>query len=75
MRADVGVVLDACVLLPMPLADTLMRLAEHPRLYLPRWTDTIMEEVSRNLAGKLKRPRRRFTIGKSSYEKPSLTHG
>lgn len=49
MRADFGVVLDACVLLPMPLADTLFRLAEQPRLYLPRWTDEIMEEVTRNL--------------------------
>jgi predicted nucleic acid-binding protein len=49
MRADFGAVLDACVIIPMPLADTLFRLAEHPRLYLPRWTDEIMEEVTRNL--------------------------
>ncbi len=27
MRADFKVVLDACVLIPMPLADTLLRLA------------------------------------------------
>jgi hypothetical protein len=33
----------------MPLADTLLRLAARPRLYLPRWTDQIMVEVSRNL--------------------------
>jgi len=33
----------------MPLADTLLRLAAGPRLYLPRWTDQIMAEVSRNL--------------------------
>jgi predicted nucleic acid-binding protein len=52
MRADFGVVLDACVLLPMPLADTLFRMAEHPRLYVPRWTAEIMEEVSRNLVSK-----------------------
>lgn len=32
----------------MPLADTLLRLAGS-RLYLPRWTDDIMTEVSRNL--------------------------
>jgi hypothetical protein len=49
MRADFGIVLDACVVLLMPLADTLFRLAEHPQLYLPRWTDEIMEEVTRNL--------------------------
>ncbi len=47
--ADYPVVLDACVLLPMPIADTLLRLAETPRLYLPKWTDQIMDEVSRNL--------------------------
>jgi hypothetical protein len=33
MRADYRVVLDACVLIPMPLADTLLRMAEAPRLY------------------------------------------
>ena len=52
MRADYRVVLDACVLIPMPLADTLLRLAEAPRLYLPRWSDLIMEEVTRNLIAK-----------------------
>lgn len=41
-------VLDACVLIPMPLADTLLRLAAG-QLYLPKWTDRIMAEVSRNL--------------------------
>ena len=49
MRADFPVVLDACVLIPMPLADTLLRLAGGPRLFLPKWTDQIMAEVSRNL--------------------------
>jgi hypothetical protein len=33
----------------MPLADTLLRLAAGPRLYLPKWTDQVMSEVSRNL--------------------------
>lgn len=49
MRGDFPVLLDACVLIPMPLADTLLRLAIGPRLYLPKWTDRIMAEVSRNL--------------------------
>ncbi|HEV3040296.1 MAG TPA: PIN domain-containing protein [Candidatus Angelobacter sp.] len=49
MRARLSVVLDACVLIPMPLADTLLRLAAGPQLYLPKWTDRIMAEVSRNL--------------------------
>ena len=46
MRADYTVVLDACVLIPMPLADTLLRMAETPRLYLPKWSQTIMDEVT-----------------------------
>jgi predicted nucleic acid-binding protein len=49
VRGDYPAVLDACVLIPMPLADTLLRLAAAPRLYLPKWTDQIMAEVSRNL--------------------------
>jgi hypothetical protein len=49
VRGDFPAVLDACVLIPMPLADTLLRLAAGPRLYLPKWTDDIMAEVSRNL--------------------------
>ncbi len=50
MRAASKVVLDACVLIPMPLADTLLRLASGQGLYLPKWTDQIMTEVNRNLA-------------------------
>lgn len=49
MTGEILAVLDACVLIPMPLADTLLRMAEHPRLYRPQWTDMIIEEVSRNL--------------------------
>jgi predicted nucleic acid-binding protein len=52
VRAGVKVVLDACVLIPMPLADTLLRLAGGQRLYLPKWTDQIMTEVNRTLAEK-----------------------
>lgn len=52
MRSDYPVMLDACVLLPMPLADTLLRMAEIPRLYLPKWSEDILTEVSRNLTGK-----------------------
>ena len=49
MIADYTVILDSCVLLPMLLVDTLLRLAETPRLYVPKWTEEIMQEVSRNL--------------------------
>ena len=49
MKKPDTVVLDACVLIPMPLADTLLRLAAGPHLYIPKWSDQIMEEVSRTL--------------------------
>jgi predicted nucleic acid-binding protein len=45
-------VLDACVLIPMPVADTLLRLAEPPALYAARWTNQIMAEVTRALVGR-----------------------
>jgi predicted nucleic acid-binding protein len=43
-------VLDACVLAPMPLADTLLRLAEEPAFYVPRWSREILDEVATTLA-------------------------
>jgi predicted nucleic acid-binding protein len=43
------VALDACVLLPMPMADTLLRLAEEPAFYLPRWSEETIREIHRNL--------------------------
>lgn len=49
MKDERTVLLDACVLVPMPLADTLLRLAAGPRLYRPKWSDQIMVEVSRTL--------------------------
>jgi hypothetical protein len=45
VTADFVVVLDACVLIPAPLRDTLLRLAEHPCLYVPRWSEEIMAET------------------------------
>jgi hypothetical protein len=33
----------------MPVADTLLRLAEPPALYEARWTDQILSEVTRTL--------------------------
>jgi predicted nucleic acid-binding protein len=41
-------VLDACVLYPFSLRDTLLRLAER-ELYDVYWSDRILEEVTRNL--------------------------
>lgn len=67
MKADYRAVLDACVMLPMPLADTLFRMAEHPRLYLPHWSDEIMEEVSRNLVTRLGR-----TVAQATHREAQL---
>ena len=52
---EYAAVLDACVLLPMPLCDTLLRLAEEPSLYRPLWSTNILEEVRKNLQEKLGR--------------------
>lgn len=43
-----AVVLDACVLYPLPLRDTLLRCAEQD-LYEVRWSRRILDEVVRNL--------------------------
>ena len=47
------VVLDACVLANFSLCDTLLRLAEAPPLYEPRWSAEIMAEAVRTLEAKL----------------------
>jgi predicted nucleic acid-binding protein len=43
------VVLDACVLAPMPLADTLLRLAEEPSLYRIVWSEELLQEIGGTL--------------------------
>ena len=43
------VLLDACVLAPMPLCDLLLRLAEEPAFFVPRWSAHILREVSSTL--------------------------
>jgi predicted nucleic acid-binding protein len=42
---DYAALLDACVLVPMPLCDTLLRLATEPSLYRPLWSESILLEV------------------------------
>jgi len=54
MTADFPVVLDACVLVPASLRDTLLRRAER-RMYLPRWSNEILDELRRTLLEKLGR--------------------
>ena len=45
------VVLDACVLMPMPICDTLLRFAEEPAFFCIFWSQQILEEVRRGLQG------------------------
>ncbi len=49
----IRVTLDACVLANYSLCDTLLRLAEHPQLYEPIWSDEILRETTRTLELKL----------------------
>ena len=50
------VVLDACVLANYSLCDTLLRLAEPPRLFEPKWSEEIIRETTRTLEFKLAWP-------------------
>src|SRR5215471_1223503 len=50
------VVLDACVLANFALCDTLLRLAEPPRLFEPKWSEEIIRETTRTLQSKLEWP-------------------
>ena len=51
------VVLDACVLANFSLCDSLLRLAEPPRLFEPKWSEEIVRETGRTLESKLGWPR------------------
>ena len=50
------VVLDACVLANYSLCDTLLRLAEPPALFEPKWSEEIIRETTRTLDLKLSWP-------------------
>ncbi|MES2708138.1 MAG: PIN domain-containing protein [Verrucomicrobiota bacterium] len=58
MRADFKVVLDACVLANYSVANLLLLLAEKPRLYLPVWSEEILNETRRTQVGRLGWPER-----------------
>lgn len=53
MKADFRVLLDACVLANFAVCDVLLRLAERPRLFLPVWSEQVLEEVRRTQVNKL----------------------
>ena len=57
MTATALVVLDACVLANFSLCDTLLRLAEPPRHFEPKWSEEIIRETIRTLESKLGWPR------------------
>lgn len=49
MTADFPVLFDACVLANQRVTDLLLRLAETPRLFLPYWSERILDETDRAL--------------------------
>lgn len=53
MRADYKVAVDSCVLANYGVCDLLLRLAERPRLFVPHWSEEILEEVRRTHLTKL----------------------
>jgi predicted nucleic acid-binding protein len=64
VNKDYLVVLDACVLVSAGVRDTLLRLAETPRLFVPKWSDEIVAETTRTLECK---------FGKSPAQTKHLT--
>ena len=52
MKADFPAILDACVLANIRVCDLFLRLAETPRLYLPFWSETILDETQRTQTGR-----------------------
>ncbi len=53
MRADLHVLIDACVLANQGVCDLLLSLAERPRLFVPHWSAQILEEAGRTHREKL----------------------
>jgi len=47
IHANFGAILDSCVLANQSVCDLFLRLAETPRLYVPRWNEEILNEVKR----------------------------
>ncbi|MBI3682803.1 MAG: PIN domain-containing protein [Acidobacteria bacterium] len=69
-------VLDTCVLAPMPLCDTLLRLAEDPAFYIPKWSDDILRELRSTLQRMGYTPaqaERRITAMETAFEDAKVT--
>lgn len=72
-----GAVLDACVLIPAAVCDTLLRAAQHD-LYRPYWSAMILAEVERNLlqSGLIADPakaRQRVQAMRRAFERAMVT--
>jgi predicted nucleic acid-binding protein len=69
-------ILDTCVLAPMPLCDTLLRLAEEPAFYIPKWSPDILREL-RSTLGRMgytaAQVQRRITAMESAFEDALVT--
>ena len=72
---EYAVLLDACVLVPMPLCDTLLRLAEEPAFYRPLWSENILQEVG-DVLGRMsicpKRRERRLAFMREHFPEASV---
>jgi len=66
---EYSAVLDACVLVPAVLCDTLLRLAEEPAMYRPLWSQHIMTEMARALETKLHRTAAEISYRQSEMNK------
>ncbi len=58
MIADFKILLDACVLANYGVCNLYLRLAEKPRLFLPKWSPDILDEVYKTHVDKLDWPER-----------------
>jgi predicted nucleic acid-binding protein len=73
---EYSAVLDACVLAPMPLCDTLLRCAEEPALYRALWSEQTLVEVERTLRKfgfTDKQATRRLTEMKAAFPEASIS--
>jgi predicted nucleic acid-binding protein len=73
---EYAALLDACVLVPMCLCDTLLRLAEDPAMYRPLWSDEILQEVGDALESKIglsaEQRKRRLDLMRQSFPEAAI---
>jgi hypothetical protein len=43
---EFSALLDTCTLVPIALCDLFLRLAEDPAMYKPKWSQSILQELS-----------------------------